>query len=223
MIDNQNEYICACHPAFTGPFCGTRIQQITTTPSPTTTTSQTTTETILSVTESTQLPRSMDYSLQEIILIVSLGCGMPVFTILCVLVLCRLSASRKTIADSKAATEEADKKVENFYTVSAEVMKKSDSFIQNNLFNAADSAEKKVCTKTIQMTNSYTQNELSKTSDFNLIENNIYSIVNYPHGIVDSKENEVNCKNLNRNYFLNEVANSKFYSNETNAFIATIV
>ena len=224
MIDNQNEYVCACHPAFTGPLCDTRIQQTTTTtttPAPTTTTSQIATETIIPATESTQLPRSMGYSLQEIILIVTLGCGMPVFTILSVLILCRLSASRKTISESKA--EEVNKKVDNFYTVSAEVMKKSDSFIQNNLFNAADSAEKKVCTKTIQMTNSYTQNELSRKSEFNLIENNIYSIVNYPHGIVDAKENEVNCKNLNRNYFLNEVANSKFYSNEANAFIATIV
>ena len=124
FIDNQNEYACMCHPAFTGPRCDTKIITTTTTTKPTITTTITTktTSTVAMATDSdNHVVQRPGFSVQEILLIVLAGVGMPIFTILIILMLCRLNSNRKFDEQLKDSQIEAPNKqvfksaVENIY------------------------------------------------------------------------------------------------------------
>lgn len=211
MIDNRNEYACMCHPAFTGKYCDTRIESTTTT---------TTTETAKTTTTTSQVPEvfkskvtylhiaskslgSRSYSVQEIILIIVLGVGMPVFAILCTVLLCRLSRSSRS---NKAEMSSSPKNCE-FDSIEKKTKKIEQDSVQGekacntnvNIFNENEVNEAKVCVKTIssELKASSTPMKAKKQNGFNLVENNIYSVFNYSDKV--SQAEGVNLKNSNRN------------------------
>jgi hypothetical protein len=105
-IDNQNEYACICHEAFTGKNCNIKMAAQATT---TVQAAETTNNIIpVSVETSTQRANKIEtsskpvqteasdkLSVEQIILVVLVGVGMPVFFILLAIVLFRLRATKK--------------------------------------------------------------------------------------------------------------------------------
>lgn len=206
MIDNRNEYACMCHPAFTGKYCDARIESTTTT---TTTTTSRLPEVFKSKVTYLHIARkslgSRSYSVQEIILIIVLGVGMPVFAILCTVLLCRLSrsSSRSNKAEMSSSSENCEfdrigKKTKNIEQL-GNVQEGKACNTNVNIFNENEVNETKVCVKTIssELRASRTPMKMKKQNGFNLVENNIYSVFNYSDKV--SQAEGVNLKNSNRN------------------------
>jgi len=232
VINNENQYSCVCHPAFTGKLCDSRIITTTTKSTTTSTTISTTKSTTTSTTTSsttsstTSTKKSFDktstttintqtivvkfinptaraqlarvsskvsvnqvnnnsYSLQEILMILVLGIGMPVLAILCSIILCRLNKKKKL----SSVVDISGKKTE---FESTEVVKKKNDPIENNLFDKNSMDETKICVNKISST--------PKKSDLKLVENNIYSVFHSESLNIKSQVNQKNINNLRANF-----------------------
>lgn len=203
FIDNQNEYACMCHPAFTGKLCDKRVlttTQASTTTSTTTQAPKSTTTArkmnskIISIAKQSTVSiiESRSYSIQEIILIITLGVGMPIFIILCTILLCRMTRANKVIEINEDRTKKS-KKIE--HDDAKHVAIEAKDFISNNLFKDDELNETKVCVNTISKGFSIDITESFEQKKFQLVENNIYSIYNN-----NASDNvDINRKNLNKN------------------------
>jgi len=215
FIDNQNEYGCMCHPAFTGSNCEIRIHSTTKTLTETTTTTTTTTSSTTTTTstkqetfdltvESNNVASESDnksLSTQEIFLIVIIGVGLPIFVILVTIMFCQMrrvnkqNMSNEDMNEKQLDSVENKKygKEENIY-VECQTEKKSEfdnsklNQFNKNIFDSNEKNEKEVYINTI----SANVTHKSESSNFKLVENNIYSVINYKHDPIANKL-EKNC------------------------------
>lgn len=236
MIDNRNEYKCVCHPAFTGKYCDARIE--TTTATTTTTEAAKTTRTMSTTSQVPEVFKSKvivskkylhiasgsrSYSVQEIILIIVLGVGMPVFAILCTVLLCRLSRSTNKAKYFEAAPsktiefDSAEKKAKKIEHVSVQEEKANGMDV--NIFTENELNETKVCVKTISSELKATSTPMKKQNGFNLVENNIYSVFNYSDKV---STEEVNLKNSTRNAKLNQMCQMQQQQSEYGALSSMV-
>ncbi len=265
-IDNQNEYVCACHSAFTGRVCDIKIvsskmasltskikisetkenNQLNFLPSTKSESTINVIKGLKNIDNTIQKSNTNDvskFTSQEIVIILLLGIGMPVFLILIAFILyCRCNLNKMSgdfiIAEELTKIDKTDKSFEsnlnkekdsNFIQKNSQLDLQTNNLkiIKNNIFDKefAELNEKKICIKTISSIcqNEKQINDLSNSQKFKLVENNIYSIYNYDQSILNLKNQEhynVNCKNILKGI----QSNTKFDCNKCKSnIIATIV
>ena len=120
-IDNQNEYACVCHSAFTGKTCNTKVATSTSTMSTQTILTETeskiqvasTTATTTSILSKKSRSSSDEFTSEHIMLIVIIGVGMPIFAVLIVLAIyrsfCIKQEAAKNMMKASTITDKAEK------------------------------------------------------------------------------------------------------------------
>jgi hypothetical protein len=195
FIDNQNEYACMCHHVFTGRFCESKLE---TTPKPhiilasfasktnipvTTTTTATSSlvKTLVLTNESAKHAEKSRFTLQEIFLILLAGIGMPIFSILIVVLLYRINANRKLNENLKQVQTDTGRlskiAVENIYV-------ECNNIKNNNKNDTNSKNEIKNTNTTIQMqvnsSNNLKENKMLYSNENSTMnDNNIYSIIDF--------------------------------------------
>jgi hypothetical protein len=233
FIDNQNEYGCMCHSAFTGSNCEIRIHSTiqttpVTTPATTTTTStisvSSTKESIDSAIESNTAAVNLSnksLSMKEIILIVIIGVGLPIFAVLVTLLLCQMRRINKQKMFNEDLNEKQVSDVENkkyskeeniYVECQTEKTNSIDTAKLNqfnkNIFDSSEKSEKEIYINTISANIMKT----NQSSDLKLFENNIYSVINYKHDPIANK--------LKKNFV---VQSNNEYTSDSYYMIASIV
>ena len=200
MIDNRNEYTCLCHAAFSGKYCGTRIMVAMVDVTPVVI-PVATTMIVPDVARSKVVAKglvSRGYSVQEIILIIVLGVGMPVFAIMCAVIICRLSRGGecKGVENGDMGVEKCGKEV------GEPVVSVSERQVNVNVFNEGEEREKEVSVRTIS-------SEIN-AKGFDLRENSVYAVFN----CADVVATEVSLKNASRSARLGVCAERQGYVSE---------
>ena len=189
FIDNQNEYACMCHHVFTGRFCETKLETTTSTStkssvltsnaaSTTVTLTTSTLKKLLLNNESTKhVTEKSGFSLQEIFLIVLAGIGMPVFSILIVILLYRINANRKLNDNLKQDSIDNGRfgkiAVENIYVECNNNNNKNNSKNSKNIVIQIEDKEQ------IDLFNSLKKNDIKQSNGKLSSENNIYSFIDF--------------------------------------------
>ena len=193
FIDNQNEYACMCHHVFTGRFCESKLETTpkpiaskTNTPATTTPTTTTTTataalvKTLVLTNESAKHVEKSRFTLQEIFLILLAGIGMPIFSILIVVLLYRINVNRKLNENLKQVQTDTGRlskiAVENIYV-------ECNNIKNNNKHDTTSKIEIKNANTTIQMpddlSNKLKDNKVLYSNENSMSDNNIYSIIDF--------------------------------------------
>ena len=233
FIDNQNEYACSCHPAFTGAYCEAKITTTSTTTTKTTTTKAKSTTNefnlfVFSPIQSRVKPSPVEnraesntgFSVQEIALIVVAGVGIPVFSVLVVVLFCRIRSNRKLNKEIKTqVVKNADisgnkmpkSAVENIYVD-----------CKKSVYAESSSSDKQVFVKTIS------SSDLSKNynTDCKQIDNNIYTVIDFSNESLSHTTASSYLSSAANSFSLgNEfgLVKANFYSNNDGCFMASMV
>jgi len=129
------------------------------------------------------------------LLIAVLGVGMPVFAILCSLILCRLSQKKQRLSVVAVSSKKKGAELDT-----TEPAKKKSDLIENNLFKPDALEETKICVRAIS-------SSTPTKGGLKLVENSVYSVFHSGSLNRQSQVNEKNLANLRANFCQADLGN----------------